>query len=32
MKGDVPEVIDGLILGHEGVGVIEEVGPGVSNF
>lgn len=32
MKGDVPEVVDGLILGHEGVGVIEEVGPGVSNF
>src|SRR5664279_1818578 len=32
MKGDVPEVIDGLILGHEGVGVIEVVGPGVSNF
>ena len=32
MKGDVPEVIDGLILGHEGVGVVEEIGPGVSNF
>jgi alcohol dehydrogenase len=32
MKGDVPEVIDGLILGHEGVGVVEQVGPGVSNF
>ncbi len=32
MKGDVPEVIDGLILGHEGVGVIEEAGLGVSNF
>jgi len=32
MKGDVPEVIEGLILGHEGVGVIEEIGPGVSNF
>jgi alcohol dehydrogenase len=32
MKGDVPEVIEGLILGHEGVGVIEEVGSGVSNF
>jgi alcohol dehydrogenase len=32
MKGDIPEVIEGLILGHEGVGVIEEVGPGVSNF
>ncbi len=32
MKGDVPEVIDGLILGHEGVGVIEEVGTAVLNF
>ncbi|MDB4904174.1 MAG: yjmD [Mucilaginibacter sp.] len=32
MKGDVPEVTDGRIIGHEGVGVIEEVGTGVSNF
>ncbi|MHB8872041.1 MAG: zinc-dependent alcohol dehydrogenase family protein [Candidatus Doudnabacteria bacterium] len=32
MKGDVPEVVNGLILGHEGIGVIEEVGTGVSNF
>jgi len=32
MKGDVPEVVEGLILGHEGIGIIEEVGPGVSNF
>jgi len=32
MKGDVPEVADGRIIGHEGVGVIEEVGSGVSNF
>lgn len=32
MKGDVPEVVDGLILGHEGVGVIEEVGSAVLNF
>lgn len=32
MKGDVPEVIEGLILGHEGVGLVEEVGLGVSNF
>jgi alcohol dehydrogenase len=32
MKGDVPEVIDGLILGHEGVGVIEETGKSVNNF
>jgi len=32
MKGDVPEVTDGRILGHEGVGVIEEVGNAVTNF
>jgi alcohol dehydrogenase len=32
MKGDVPTVTDGRILGHEGVGVIEETGAGVSNF
>ncbi len=32
MKGDVPEVVEGLILGHEGVGVIKEAGKGVSNF
>jgi alcohol dehydrogenase len=32
MKGDVPTVTDGRILGHEGVGVIEEVGPAVSSF
>jgi NADPH:quinone reductase-like Zn-dependent oxidoreductase len=32
MKGDLPEVIDGRILGHEGVGIIEEVGSAVSNF
>ncbi len=32
MKGDVPEVVEGLILGHEGVGVIEEIGQGVANF
>jgi alcohol dehydrogenase len=32
LKGDVPAVIDGRILGHEGVGVVEEVGAGVSNF
>lgn len=32
MKGDVPAVTDGRILGHEGVGVVEEVGPAVSNF
>jgi alcohol dehydrogenase len=32
LKGDVPEVTDGRILGHEGVGVIEEVGSSVTNF
>ena len=32
MKGDLPEVKDGRILGHEGVGIIEEVGSSVSNF
>lgn len=32
MKGDVPTVTDGRILGHEGVGIIEEVGKSVSNF
>lgn len=32
LKGDVPEVTDGRILGHEGVGTIVEVGSGVSNF
>ncbi len=32
LKGDVPAVTPGRILGHEGVGVVEEVGEGVSNF
>jgi len=32
LKGDVPEVTDGRILGHEGVGVIEETGSGVTAF
>lgn len=32
LKGDVPAVKDGTTLGHEGVGIIEEVGDGVSNF
>ncbi|HCL84333.1 MAG TPA: alcohol dehydrogenase [Chitinophagaceae bacterium] len=32
LKGDVPEVTDGRILGHEGVGVIEETGSSVTNF
>lgn len=32
LKGDVPTVTDGRVLGHEGVGVIEDLGDGVSNF
>lgn len=32
LKGDVPEVTDGRILGHEGVGIVEETGNAVSNF
>jgi len=32
MKGDLPEVIKGRILGHEGVGVIDQIGSNVSNF
>jgi alcohol dehydrogenase len=32
MKGDLPEVANGRIIGHEGVGVVEEVGSSVSNF
>jgi alcohol dehydrogenase len=32
LKGDLPEVMDGRILGHEGIGVVEEVGAGVTEF
>ncbi len=32
LKGDVATVTEGRILGHEGVGVVEEAGPGVSTF
>ncbi|MCC8425524.1 zinc-dependent alcohol dehydrogenase family protein [Mucilaginibacter sp. UR6-11] len=32
MKGDVPTVTDGRIIGHEGVGVIQDVGSAVSSF
>ncbi|AYG96399.1 alcohol dehydrogenase [Brevundimonas naejangsanensis] len=32
LKGDVPTCAPGRILGHEGVGVIESVGPAVSTF
>ena len=31
LKGDVPAVTDGRILGHEAVGTVEQVGPGVKN-
>jgi alcohol dehydrogenase len=31
LKGDVPEVTDGRILGHEAVGTVETVGAGVQN-
>jgi alcohol dehydrogenase len=32
LKGDLASVTDGRILGHEGVGIIEQVGTGVSAF
>lgn len=32
LKGDVPAVTDGRILGHEAVGIVDEVGAGVSGF
>ncbi len=31
LKGDVPAVVDGRILGHEAVGTVEAVGTGVKN-
>ena len=31
LKGDLPEVTDGRILGHEAVGTVESVGAGVKN-
>ena len=31
LRGDVPEVESGRILGHEAVGTVTEVGPGVRN-
>lgn len=31
LKGDVPTVADGRILGHEGVGIVEAVGKNVEN-
>lgn len=32
LKGDVPTCTPGRILGHEGVGVVEEIGAGVTEF
>ncbi|TCT10114.1 alcohol dehydrogenase [Paralcaligenes ureilyticus] len=32
LKGDVPAVTKGRILGHEGIGIIQETGDAVSNF
>jgi len=32
LKGDVPTCAPGRILGHEGVGIIEEAGTGVTQF
>src|SRR5262249_29178640 len=32
LKGDVPSVVPGRILGHEGVGVVEEAGSAVTAF
>jgi len=32
VEGDVPEVTVGRILGHEGVGIVEDVGPAVTSF
>jgi alcohol dehydrogenase len=32
LKGDVPAVTPGRILGHEGVGIITELGTSVTNF
>src|SRR5690348_3694910 len=32
LKGDVPDVSNGRILGHEGVGIVEEVGSAVRGF
>lgn len=32
LKGDVPTCLPGTILGHEGVGVVESIGTGVTVF
>jgi alcohol dehydrogenase len=31
LKGDVPETPPGTVLGHEAVGTVQEIGPGVSS-
>jgi alcohol dehydrogenase len=32
LKGDVPEVAPGTVLGHEAVGTVVEIGPGVTTL
>jgi alcohol dehydrogenase len=32
LKGDVPSVTEGRILGHEGIGVVEAIGSAVTSF
>jgi alcohol dehydrogenase len=32
LKGDVPTCTPGRVLGHEGVGIVEKTGPGVTAF
>ena len=32
LKGDLPAVTDGRILGHEGIGIVEQIGTAVSEF
>lgn len=32
LKGDVPTVTEGRILGHEGIGIIEEAGSSITRF
>jgi alcohol dehydrogenase len=32
LKGDVPSCLPGRILGHEGVGIVDQVGPAVTEF
>lgn len=32
LKGDVPTMAEGRVLGHEGVGVVDAVGAGVTSF